>query len=118
MSGDLPPVEYKKRIARVIPFGWKVSATNKDVLESIPLEIAALKQIEKYYKTRQYSLRSLSDWLFSVTGRRISNVGVYKHFCRIKKAQRSKRIRINNPSINYSEIENRVRKSTPAKETI
>lgn len=69
---------YKKKVARVIPFGWQQSEEHPDRLESIDLEILALDRALEYYKDGYYSLRALADWLTTNTGRRIGHSGLKK----------------------------------------
>lgn len=68
-----------------IPFGYKVSETDPDVLDPIAVELEALEQAKKYLK--QYPSRYVAAWLTKVTGRSISHAGLLK---RIKHEQRNK----------------------------
>jgi len=68
-----------------IPFGYKVSETDPDVLDPIPVELEALEKAKKYL--RQYPSRYVAAWLTKVTGRSISHAGLLK---RIKNEQRHK----------------------------
>ena len=58
------------RIARIIPFGYKINEEDKDLLDPIPYELEALELARKYIK--QYSLRQVANWLTNKTGRDIS----------------------------------------------
>jgi hypothetical protein len=80
--------EYVKipRLARTIPFGYKVDEEDEGWLQPIPLELEALEKAKKYLK--QYSSRQVSAWLTTVTGREISHVGLLK---RIKSEQSQRR---------------------------
>ena len=78
---DLKDEEQKEwiqipRIARIIPFGYKVNETDKELLDPIPYELEALELARKYIK--QYSYREVSYWLSTQTGRYISHVGLRK----------------------------------------
>ena len=64
------------RIARIIPFGYKVNETDKELLDPIPYELEALELARKYIK--QYSLRQVANWLTTKTGRDISHIGLRK----------------------------------------
>ena len=64
------------RIARIIPFGYKVNETDKELLDPIPYELEALELARKYIK--QYSLRQVANWLTTKTGRQISHIGLRK----------------------------------------
>ena len=64
------------RIARIIPFGYKVNETDKELLDPIPYELEALELARKYIK--QYSLRQVANWLTTKTGREISHIGLRK----------------------------------------
>jgi hypothetical protein len=79
-----PKKAYVKipRIARTIPFGYKVDEDDPKWLAPIPEELEALEKAKQYLK--QYSLRNVAAWLSKVTGREISHVGLTK---RIKNEQ-------------------------------
>ena len=64
------------RIARIIPFGYKVNETDKELLDPIPYELEALELARKYIK--QYSYRQVANWITTKTGRDISHVGLRK----------------------------------------
>ena len=64
------------RLARVIPFGYKVDEEDPDVLQPIPIELKALEKAKVYLK--QYSYREVANWLSTQTGRRISHMGLKK----------------------------------------
>lgn len=83
-----PSTEYVKipRLARTIPFGYKVDEEDEGWLQPIPLELEALEKAKKYLK--QYSSRQVAAWLTTVTGREISHVGLLK---RVKNEQSNKR---------------------------
>ena len=64
------------RIARTIPFGYKINKEDKELLDPIPYELEALELARKYIK--QYSLRQVANWLTTKTGREISHIGLRK----------------------------------------
>ena len=64
------------RIARTVPFGYKVNEDDKELLDPIPYELEALELARKYVK--QYSLRQVANWLTTKTGRQISHIGLRK----------------------------------------
>ena len=64
-----------RKLARVIPFGFK-SSEEKGLLESVPSEIEALDKAKKYLETCSY--REVAEWLHRKTGRYISHVGLRK----------------------------------------
>ena len=80
--------EYVKipRLARTIPFGYKVDEEDDGWLAPIPLELDGLAKAKKYLK--QYSSRQVAAWLTTATGRDISHVGLLK---RLKNEQSNKR---------------------------
>ena len=64
------------RIARIIPFGYKINEEDQDLLDPIPYELEAIELARKY--TKQYSYREIANWLTKKTGREISHVGLRK----------------------------------------
>ena len=64
------------RIARTVPFGYKINEDDKELLDPIPYELEALVLARKYIK--QYSLRQVANWLTTKTGRQISHIGLRK----------------------------------------
>lgn len=64
------------KMARVIPFGYKQSEEDSDLLLPIPEQLDMLEQAKKY--TKQYSWREIANWLSSSTGRTISHEGLRK----------------------------------------
>ena len=95
--------EYVKipRLGRTIPFGYVADETDDGWLIPVPLEIEALEKAKKHLK--QYSLRQVSAWLTTVTGREISHVGLMK---RIKSEQSQRR-----KSSTYRELADRYEKA-------
>ena len=78
---DLKDEEQKEwiqipRIARIIPFGYKLNEQDKELLDPIPYELEALELARKYIN--QYSYRQVANWLTKKTGRDISHVGLRK----------------------------------------
>ena len=64
------------RIARTIPFGYKQSEEDPDILDPIPEELDLLEKARGYIN--QYSYRQVANWLVTNTGRQISHVGLRK----------------------------------------
>ena len=64
------------RIARIVPFGYKINEEEQDLLDPIPYELEAIELARKY--TKQYSYREIANWLTKKTGREISHVGLRK----------------------------------------
>jgi hypothetical protein len=64
------------RIARTIPFGYKIEEDDPDVLVPIPDELDLLEKAKNYLK--QYSYREVANWLSKNSGRYISHVGLRK----------------------------------------
>ena len=78
---DLKDEEQKEwvqipRIARIVPFGYKLNEEDQDLLDPIPYELEAIELARKY--TKQYSYREIANWLTKKTGREISHVGLRK----------------------------------------
>ena len=74
------------RVARTIPFGYKVDPQDDNILLPIPEELEALEQAKMQLK--QYSFREVANWLVKTTDRSISHVGLRK---RIQNEQQRKR---------------------------
>ena len=64
------------RIARIVPFGYKVNEKDSELLDPIPYELEAIELARKHVK--QYSFRQVANWLTTKTGREISHVGLRK----------------------------------------
>lgn len=64
------------RIARTIPFGYKISESDSDILDPISTELDLLEKARKF--VNQYSYREVANWLSSNSGRYISHVGLRK----------------------------------------
>ena len=64
------------RIARTVPFGYKINEDDRELLDPIPYELEALELARRHVK--QYSLRQVANWLTTKTGRQISHIGFSK----------------------------------------
>ena len=64
------------RIARTIPFGYKVNEEDPDLLDPIQTELDLLEKARKH--VNQYSYREVANWLSANTNRYISHVGLRK----------------------------------------
>ena len=64
------------RIARTVPFGYKVNDNDTELLDPISYELEAIELARKHVK--QYSFRQVANWLTTKTGREISHVGLRK----------------------------------------
>ena len=64
------------RIARTVPFGYKKSEEDPDILDPIQTELDLLEKARKH--VNQYSYREVANWLTTNTGRYISHVGLRK----------------------------------------
>ena len=78
---DLKDEEQKEwvqipRIARIVPFGYKINEKDNELLDPIPYELEALELARKHVK--QYSFRQVANWLTKKTDRIISHVGLRK----------------------------------------
>ena len=72
-ENDWSPVP---RIARTIPFGYISDDEDPYILQPVPLELDLLEKARGYLK--QYSLREVSAWLSTNSGRYISHLGLQK----------------------------------------
>ena len=64
------------RIARTVPFGYKLDENDSNILRPIPQQLDALEQARQHVK--QYSYREVANWLSTRTERYISHVGLRK----------------------------------------
>ena len=64
------------RIARIVPFGYKVNENDSELLDPVPYELEALELARKHIN--QYSYRQVANWLTKKTSREISHVGLRK----------------------------------------
>ena len=87
------------RIARTVPFGYKLDENDSYILRPIPEELDALEQARKYIK--QYSYREVANWLSKRTERYISHVGLRKRLAH--EQQRKKQIRSLSKWAEYAE---------------
>ena len=77
------------RIARTIPFGYKINEEDKELLDPVPYELEAIELARKYVK--QYSLRQVANWLTTKTGREISHIGLRKRLMHEKQRKNKAR---------------------------
>ena len=87
------------RIARTVPFGYKVNEDDRELLDPIPYELEALELARKYIK--QYSLRQVANWLTTKTGRQISHIGLRKRL--LHERQRKNKARTLKPWFEYAQ---------------
>ena len=66
----------KRRVARTIPYGYKVNEEDDKMLDPIPEELEAIEQAKQYIKSCYY--REVSGWMQRKTGRYISAPGLRK----------------------------------------
>ncbi len=64
------------RIARTVPFGYRLDENDSSILRPIPQQLDALEQARQHIK--QYSYREVANWLSTRTERYISHVGLRK----------------------------------------
>lgn len=64
------------RIARTVPFGYKVNEEDSRILDPISTELDLLEKARDYIN--QYSYREVSNWISTNTNRYISHVGLRK----------------------------------------
>jgi hypothetical protein len=64
------------RIARTVPFGYKLNDDDPDILDPIKTELNLLEKARQH--VRQYSYREVANWLSKNSGRYISHVGLRK----------------------------------------
>lgn len=72
---------------KTIPFGYKVSEEDPEILEPIPSEMELLEEAKKHLK--KYSYRAVADWLSEASGRYISHMGLRKRLERDRKNKSS-----------------------------
>tara|TARA_E500000318_G_scaffold73160_1_gene67803 strand:+ start:90 stop:323 length:234 start_codon:yes stop_codon:yes gene_type:complete len=70
----------RKRIARTVPFGYKISEQDEKLLEPIQEELEAIEQAKQYLKSCSY--REVAGWIERKTGRYISAPGLRKVLAR------------------------------------
>ena len=71
-------MQTMRRSSSTIPFGYKLSESNNEMLEPIEAELEALNKILPMIKDKTLSLREGSMWLTHETGRAISHMGLKK----------------------------------------
>ena len=71
-------MESMRRSSSTIPFGYKLSESDNQMLEIVEEEINALDKILPMVKDKTISLREGSMWLTHETGRSISHMGLKK----------------------------------------
>ena len=76
MGNETMSLGLRKRIARTVPFGYKVSEQDDKLLEPIPQELEAIEQAKQYLKSCSY--REVAGWIERKTGRYISAPGLRK----------------------------------------
>tara|TARA_R100000234_G_scaffold114947_1_gene90505 strand:+ start:523 stop:924 length:402 start_codon:yes stop_codon:yes gene_type:complete len=83
--------EWKQipRIARTVPFGYKLNKDDNNILDPIDYELEALELARKHVK--QYSYREVANWLTTKTGRSISHVGLRKRLVHEKQRKNTAR---------------------------
>jgi len=87
------------RIARTIPFGYRLDEEDKDLLQPVPDELDLLEKAKDFLK--RYSSREVAHWLSKHSGRYISHVGLLK---RIKNEHKNKnKARIYSRWANFAE---------------
>ena len=64
------------RIARTVPFGYKLNEEDPDILDPIKVELDLLQKARQHIK--QFSYRQVANWLSKSSGRYISHVGLKK----------------------------------------
>ena len=67
-----------RRSSSTIPFGYTLSETNAELLTPVPEQLEALKKIVPMIKDKALSLREGSMYLESMTGRKLSHMGLKK----------------------------------------
>ena len=76
MGNETMSLGLRKRIARTVPFGYKVSEQDEKLLEPIQEELEAIEQAKQYIKSCSY--REVAGWIERKTGRYISAPGLRK----------------------------------------
>ena len=74
------------RIARTVPFGYKLDENDSYILRPISEQLDVLEQARKYIK--QYSYREVANWLSTRTERYISHVGLRKRLAHEQQRKR------------------------------
>ena len=71
-------MESMRRSSSTIPFGYKLSESDNQMLEPVQEELQMLDKILPMVKDKTMSLREGSMWLTHETGRAISHTGLKK----------------------------------------
>jgi len=71
-------MENLRRSSSTIPFGYKLSESDNQMLEPVQKELQMLDKILPMVKDKTISLREGSMWLTHETGRSISHMGLKK----------------------------------------
>jgi len=71
-------MESIRRSSSTIPFGYKLSESNNEVLEPVQKELEMLDKVLPLIREKTLSLREGSMWLTHGTGRSISHMGLKK----------------------------------------
>ena len=71
-------MENLRRSSSTIPFGYKLSESDNQMLEPVQKELQKLDKILPMVKDKTISLREGSMWLTHETGRSISHMGLKK----------------------------------------
>ena len=74
------------RIARTVPFGYRLDENDSSILRPIPQQLDALEQARQHVK--QYSYREVANWLSTRTERYISHVGLRKRLAHEQQRKR------------------------------
>ena len=67
-----------RRSSSTIPFGYKLDEKNTALLEPVEDQLEALKKILPLIQDQSISLREGSLYLESITGRKLSHMGLKK----------------------------------------
>lgn len=65
----------KRRVSRVIPFGWAVDEHDDKLLQPVSKELDALEEAMKYLRSSSY--REVCRWLVATTERYISHKSLF-----------------------------------------
>ena len=68
----------RPRVAKTIPFGYKLCETDDKILDPVPKEQAVIEKAKEYYTTKAASIRELIAWVEENTGRRLTPRGFVK----------------------------------------
>ena len=71
-------METIRRSSSTIPFGYKLSESNNEMLEPVQEELDILDRVLPLIREKTLSLREGSMWLTHETGRSISHMGLKK----------------------------------------